>query len=449
MTRNSKGRIGVATCTALVLACASASAQAQQTPIDVINQFADSDSIRELGRAIGTLCPAGNRLSARLQADCNALVGAAFGGDAAVRAALRQIVPDAVNASIDRSQFGFGAPNQAGLRSSFGGQAVGFVDRHEGGVLSWMANLSAASFAQTAEFDRWSMFVNLDFANFERDPSFNEAGFDADRQAITLGLDRRFSDSFSAGVGLGFARNDMEFNGNSGSQDSDEQRLLAWANWSGANGAYFDLLGSWQRRDIDQVRRVAYTLGSGVAVDQRFSADYDGDVSALSLTLGRRWQRESMGIDPYINVEFAAIESDGYTERASSPDANGAGWAIVSPDIDSDISTASLGLRMDWAISSANGVWLPQVDLAWVHVLDQDEPSTPVTFDGDLSEAVQQALLRFAMINDEEDDSYARIGLGIVGQWTGGRSGFANVARHLGNGRYERTEFTLGFRWEF
>jgi outer membrane autotransporter protein len=441
----------VLACIALAGLGTSASVQAQTAPIDALTRFINSQSQRAIAVAVGTLCPAGNRLSARLQQDCNALVGSAFQNDGAVAAALRQIVPDNVSASLDRSQFQRGGAGFGGIGIGAGvfGPQLGFTAEDGVGTLSFLPDLSAGSYAASGEYGRWSVFANLDFADYEREASLNEDGFDADRQALTVGLDRRFSDRFNAGIALALARDDLEFSSGSGEQDVDEQRLMAYASWNGASGFYFDALASLQQRDVGQERRVAYSLANGTSVDQRFRADYDADITSLGFTLGRRWQRESVGWDPYLGIEFASLDVDGYTERASAPDANGAGWAIVAPDVDSDLTTATLGLRVDWAISGANGVWLPQFDLAWVQVLDQDEPDTPVTLAGDLSVARQLEVFRFAMVNDEEDDSYLRAGFGLVGQWADGRSGFVNLARQFGNGRYDQTELTLGLRWEF
>jgi outer membrane autotransporter protein len=424
-------------------------AAAQETPISVLTRLVNSQSQQALGRAIGTICPAGNRLTARLQADCNALVGAAFQGDPGVAAALRQITPDNVNASFDRSNAQAGARTLAGLHGSLGSTSLGFVEEEDGVVLAFLPNLEGAAYAAASEVGPWSVFAHLDLADYRRDASLNEDGFDADRRVVTVGIDRRFSDTFNAGIAVGFGNDDLEFTSGSGSQDIDELRLLAYASWVGSQGWYLDALANWQQRDVDQVRRVAYTLGSGVAVDQRFSADFDSDVTSLSLNLGRTWQHEAFGWNPYVGVEWSSIEADGYTEQASAPDANGAGWAIVAPDADSDVTTANLGLRVDWAISGANGVWVPQLDVAFVQVLSQDEDSLPVNLSGDLSPLRQLAIERFAIRNDEEDDNYIRAGLGLVAQWSQGRSGFINLARHFGNGRYVQTELTFGFRVEF
>ena len=71
------------TCAMLLLAPLAmvGNVQAQNAAADRLAQFAQSDPQRRNAIAIGVLCFAGNRLSARLQDDCNNLVGNAFGAD--------------------------------------------------------------------------------------------------------------------------------------------------------------------------------------------------------------------------------------------------------------------------------------------------------------------------------------------------------------------------------
>ena len=93
---------------ALLLAMA-APAHAQSVG-DVLGQFASTGPTQETARAIATLCPAGNRLSARLQSDCNSLVGAAFQNNTQVRNALIAITADNATVPIDRSGLGRRSP---------------------------------------------------------------------------------------------------------------------------------------------------------------------------------------------------------------------------------------------------------------------------------------------------------------------------------------------------
>ena len=430
-------RVLALTLLALLAANPLSSAQAQSNPaIDILNPFAAGSSQRELVRAIGTLCFAGNRLTDRLQQDCNALVGSAFNNDTGIGGALSQIVADNVNASIDRAQFGQFNPQlmQVGVR----GPGGGFLPT-SGGVL----------YAASEDFDRWSAQVVLEAQSRNRDRSLNEDGFDSDNLGLLVGLDRRFSANFGAGIALGFGNTEIDFSGGSGDQDIDQRKLLLYANWSGDNGLYLDVLASWQRRDIDQSRSIGYSLANGTSVAQRFTSSFDAEARSLAATLGYQWQANRTTLDGFLTLESSSLDVDGYRENASSPAANGAGWALAVPDSDSDLSTADLGLRASWAISGNRGVWLPQLEVAYVKVLSQDESSTGVQFLGDRSGNVGLSTLIFALANDREDDDYFRLSAGLVAQWAEGRSAFINLSTHAGESRYDSTSLTLGARFEF
>ena len=304
-------------------------------------------------------------------------------------------------------------------------------------------------YAASEDFDRWSAQVVLEAQNRSRDRSLNEDGFDSDNVGLLVGLDRRFSANFGAGIAFGFGNTEIDFTGGSGDQDIDQRKLLLYANWSGDSGLYLDLLASWQRRDVDQSRRIAYTLANGTSVAQRFTSSFDADAQSLASTLGYQWQATRTTLDGFLTLESSSLEVDGYRETASAPTANGAGWALAVPDSDSDLTTADLGLRASWAISGKRSVWLPQLEVAYVKVLSQDESATGVQFLGDRSSNVGLSTLIFALANDREDDDYFRLSAGLVAQWTEGRSAFINLSTHAGESRYDSTNLTLGARFEF
>jgi hypothetical protein len=434
---------------AVVAVCALPMAKAlAQTPIEVLNQFATGDAQRSLAAAIGTLCPPGNRLSDRLQQDCNALVGAAFGGDVSVRNALGQIVADNVNSATDRALLGGIGMSQMPAGSSSRGRSMASFGIHSYGNLASLGTPGTLSFSAGENFGRWSVFGNFEYEDFDRDRTLNEDGFDGDRQTFLIGIDRRFSDRFNAGIAISFDRSDLKFSGASGSKKFDATRLLLFGNWTGESGVYLDALASRGWRDTDQVRRVAYDLGSGVSVNQQFAASFDSKTTSLAATLGYHWQREGFGLDPFLTLEFASIDADGYQETASAPTGNGAGWAIIAADSKSDLTTLDVGMRATWVVSRPNSVWVPQVELAYVNVLDQDENDTVVRFVGDQSASAGLGVFNFGLANDAADDDYFRLSLGMVAQWAQGRSGFINIATRLGERGYDSTTLTLGLRFE-
>ena len=103
---------------------------------------------------------------------------------------LTGITPDNVNASFDRSNAQTGARSLAGLHGSPGSTSLGFVEEDDGVVLAFLPNLVGAAYAAASEFGPWSVFAHLDLADYRRDASLNEDGFDADRRVVTVGIDR-------------------------------------------------------------------------------------------------------------------------------------------------------------------------------------------------------------------------------------------------------------------
>ena len=419
-------------------------AHAQNPAVDRLSQFADSEPRRQNAVAIGVLCFPGNRLSARLQDDCNNLVGNAFGAnpatDTAVRAALRSITADNATIPIDRSGLGKmnllpTAPSQTGP----GWAALLNADQS-------MVALNLAGDGSSGS--NWSIFVNARFNNDERDASRNEDGFDRDGNALTVGFDLRTSTATHIGAALVYGNSDMDYTDGSGSLDATDLGINIFAGWQGSNGFYVDSLLSINRRDHDQVRRIAYGLGAN-AVDQRFDSQFYADERLLALTAGFQIARGAASFDPYVRVEFVDAESEGYSEVSRAPLANGGGWALDVDGLDETFARGVLGFRAAYAASGSNGVYVPFVDLSWVSVSGVDADAARVRYAGDRSGNVNLSQVNFFMPADDEDDSYASAALGLSAQWANGWSGFLSYRQAFALDRYEQREVNLGLRMEF
>lgn len=174
----------------LLLAMAFAgNAYAQNPAVDELLQFAETAPQQANATAIGVLCFPGNRLTARLQDDCNNLVGNAFAAnrdtDTAVRTALRSITADNATIPIDRS--GLGKLNRLPTAPSATGPGWAALLSADESMVA--LNIAGDGTAGSA----WSMFVNARFNSDQRDASSNEDGFDSDGNAITVGFDLRTS----------------------------------------------------------------------------------------------------------------------------------------------------------------------------------------------------------------------------------------------------------------
>lgn len=412
---------------------------AQNVVVDQLNQFTNSAPGRELARAIGVLCFAGNRLTDRLQADCNALAGAAFADDSNVRTALGAIVADNATIPNDRSMAGKGnffirqgSSSQGGLGFLYGPDEV----------------LVALQLSGDAMESGWSAYANARFDTIKRSASSNEDGFQRDGRALTIGVDRRLSASALVGAAVTIGRSDIDFTGGSGSTDTDELGVQVYASWQSATGFYVDSMLAFNRRDHDQVRRINYSISTS-SVSQGYDASFDSDDRLLALTAGFQIQRDAWNFSPYLRLEFVDSETDGYSERSRSPDSNGAGWALVVGDQEENFTRASLGLRGNYAISGQNGVYLPFFDLSWINISGVDADPAVVRFLGDRSPSAGLSILEFLMPADREDNSFGQLAFGISAQWANGWAGFARYSQHFSEDRYRQRALDLGLRVAF
>lgn len=417
---------------------------AQNPAVDRLTQFARSEPQRRNATAIGVLCFPGNRLTARLQSDCNTLVGAAFGADpatdGAVRAALANITADNATVPIDRS--GLGKLNLLPTSPSATGPgwaALLSADKS-------MVSLNIAG--DDAGASDWSMFLNARFNNDEHDPTSNADGFDRDGNAVTVGVDLRTSASTHVGAAVNYAKSDLKYSGGSGTLDSSNLGFNLFAGWQGSNGFYLDSLLTFNSGDNDQIRRISYGLGAN-AVDQRFDANFNSDERLLALTAGFQIAHGAASFDPYVRVEWVDAQSDGYSESSRNPTANGGGWAVRVQAIDETFARAVLGLRAAYAISGSNGVYVPFVDLSWINVSGADSNPAGMRYLGDLSSSVSAAPVDFFLPADDGDDSYASAAVGMSAQWANGWSGFVSYRQYLAFDRYQQREVNTGLRVEF
>jgi outer membrane autotransporter protein len=422
---------------ALSLIASYASAQNAQV-LDVLNRLSDANlTQRETNRAIAILCPAGGRLSARLQADCNALVGAAFGGNAAVRGAIGQLTADNAPLSANR------ALSQNNMGSAPGGIASLLSKTGAGSGNGLQLNWRAAMDNDIA--GSWSIFATFDARSSERDASANLDGFDSDSRGFLLGIERSLTPSTRLGLALRYRDSDLDFSASSGQQETRDLGVDLLYAYQGESPWYFNALLSSDARNTDQVRLTNYVLDATTTVSQRYSADFDTSVRGASVGFGYAFARDQLSFTPYLQFERRQQEVDGYDERASDPNGNGGGWAIRAGDQSNSSTSATLGARLSYAISGANGVYLPFAELAWVNVLSQKDEATRLLFLGDIS-TVREL---FFAANDREDDRYGIASLGMSAQFAEGWSGYLRYTRHFSEDRFAQSGFYLGMRMEF
>jgi len=413
-----------------------------------LNRFSNNATQREASRAIAIICPTAGRASARFQQDCNSLVGAAFAGNGAVRDALTALVADQTPLAANRALLA-AAGDLLSARVSGGFGKIG-----GGSALTGMSGSSTHvnrtnpgwDFAnEAAGFGPFSLFGSVESTQIDREASANQDGFDSSTFGVLLGLDRSVGTNGVFGGAFRYRKTSADYTGGSGELDQRDLIGDVYLSLRGQSPWYFTALGSVGQRSSDQTRRANYAINANTAVAQSYFSDFGTNLLSGALTLGYQANFDAFNLDPYLQLEYARQEVDGYDERAANEAGNGAGWALQVADLTGSSTSASIGTNASWAISASNGVYQPFLGLRWTQVLDADENNVGLRYLGDIGPTRET----FFASTDEEDRSYGSLMLGLSAQFADGVAGFLRVSRHFGESRYDNTGVQLGFRAEF
>ena len=414
-----------------------------------LNRFSNNATQREAARAIAIICPTSGRANARFQQDCNSLVGAAFAGNGAVRDALAALVADQTPVAANRAFLaGAGELLSARLSGGFGKMGGGaglmglseFSSHAQSSTPGW--NLAADD---GAGFGPWSLFGSVESSQIDREASGDQDGFDSSGFGVVLGLDRSVGDNGVFGGAFRYRKTSADYTGGSGELDQRDLIGDVYLSLRGQSPWYFTALASTGKRSSDQIRRANYTIDASTSVAQSYFSDFDTNLLSGALTVGYQANFDAFNLDPYLQLEYARQEVDGYDERASNLAGNGAGWAVQVADVTGSSTSASVGTNASWAISGSNGVYQPFVGLRWTQVIDSQENNVGLRYLGDIGAARET----FFAGTDEEDRSYGSLMLGLSAQFADGVGGFLRLSRHFAESRYDNTGVQLGFRVEF
>jgi uncharacterized protein YhjY with autotransporter beta-barrel domain len=139
------------------------------------------------------------------------------------------------------------------------------------------------------------------------DGSNERTGSEFSTDGITLGLDRRFSERFSAGVAAGFAREDTDV-GNAGSRSKARAgSVAAYGTYQVGPRTYIDALLGYGALDFDSYRYV--TSLDAVATASRKGKQLFGSIAAAY-----EYRYGNMLVSPYGRVDFTADRLDAASE---------------------------------------------------------------------------------------------------------------------------------------
>lgn len=376
------------------------------------------------------LCPVagGETQLAQFSQSCIDLYGVLADEDTALlNENLRQIAPDE-----SLTQRGLMAEN---ARSKTARVQRAMAQLRTGGAASLSINntvLPLGGAAGDALGSPWTLLSAIQFEDFERDQTGNQAGYDSNAKGLMLGIGYRQSNSLNLGAVLDWTAYDLDYLRDGGDLESDLLNVTGFLAWYSGNFG-LDLQLGYTQGDSDAQRR--FTFPVVAYADSR----YDSSQRDLSGQLDWTWQSGAWTLQPFLRLDYLRSEIDGYTETGDSL------WlTAVEKQAHEQINT-SAGLDTRYTLTYTWGVMVPNLKLSLVNQANLQ--NSPVAFQ--LVQANDFGFGGFELRTDSPDSLFYQWDLSTAFVMAGGWSSFLGVQVLSGYDYVSAYQVSGGVNWEF
>jgi len=283
---------------------------------------------------------------------------------------------------------------------------------------------------------RLGIFVNGAVRWGDKDRTDREVGFEFESEGVTVGADYRFTDAFVAGLALGYATGDADFDDNGGGQDSDGYSGSFYGTWYGDRG-YFDAIGTYGTVAYDSVRNINIT---SLNIADRAIGDTDAQQLALGLGTGYDFGKGGLRFGPTLAVNYIRIDVDGFTETTEGT----SGLALRFDDQSADSLTAKAGMQLAYNLSRKWGILTPQARIELVHEFRNEAQEVTVHYANDPIVGSPG----FGIFTDSPDESYFNWAFGFSATFANGFSGFVDYESVESLDTITMQEVSFGLRYQ-
>jgi outer membrane autotransporter protein len=203
----------------------------------------------------------------------------------------------------------------------------------------------------------------------------NAAGFDRSTGGFIAGFDGFVTETWRVGLVTGYSRSSIEVDERRSSADSDNYHLGLYAGgkWD-ALSFRSGLTHSWS--DVDTNRIVAFP-----GFSDSLLGDYDAGLTQLFGEVGYDLKAGGVELEPFANLAYAHLKTDGFTER-------GGAAALAVEGKSNDLAFATLGLRAATDFDLGGTKATARGMIGWRHAFGDTTPFVTQSFAGSQSFAI-------------------------------------------------------------
>jgi len=300
----------------------------------------------------------------------------------------------------------------------------------------------------------FSLLVNARYTNEERkrDPlKDRERGYELSQRGLELGLDYRVSDRIVWGGLFSYERGDLDFAGErpgvnftpasqAGKIDRDSFGLAAFVAYAFDSGAYVDLTAGYDWDDLTIERRSVFqeNTRSIPQTDSLTRGSTDGRQWWMGLNGGMDWSAGANSYGVYGGAAYTRSKVDGYDEN----DLSNTGLAMSFASVKRTSLTGRVGVRGQRAVSTAQGVLIPQVRVEYEREFDGKADDTRAAY------LLDPNRNQLTLPGDGASGGHFNVGLGLLAVMPNGWMPFIDVETLVGESNWDRYRVALGLRKE-
>lgn len=171
---------------------------------------------------------------------------------------------------------------------------------------------------------------------------------------LTVGADYRWTPDLTVGMGFGYGHDKTDIGDNGSRSQADSYSLSVYGSYRPIENVYLDAVLGYQRLSFDNRRYVTDNGG-------RVNGDRDGDQIFASLAAGYEYRQEQWLLSPYARLDLAHATLDSYSESGDDL------FALSYEQQTVKTTSTSLGLRSEYAQTTAIGEFTPSLRLEYQH----------------------------------------------------------------------------------
>jgi len=186
---------------------------------------------------------------------------------------------------------------------------------------------------------------------------------------LFVGADWELPDNWRLGIVGGYSTSDFDVDAWHSSASSDDTHLGVYAGGQWDNGFSVHGGAAYTWHDIEANRRVDFAHYS-----DQLRADYDADTRQVYAEFGYRFQPARVALQPFLNVAYVQLDSDGFQERGGEA-------ALRASDTRDELTYATLGMRVGRVFDTQGGGRVSVRAMAgWRRVFGDRSPDLGLAF---------------------------------------------------------------------